>query len=333
MNNWTKLVFVVFAALAFASCGGTAENKPANGANTANTNAAKPTAAAPTVDALFAQDKLANEAFIKGDAKYFESFLSDKFVSFEMGQRMDRAGLLKMVADMKCDVKTWSLDDPHMVMLDADTYVVSYKGTWDGTCNGPDGKAMKLPSPVRAASVYVRSGDKWQGAFHAETMIIDPKNPPPAPPKTDAKKEEPKKEDAKPADKPTAGDANTDALVKIHTSGWEAFKARDAKKFEEITTANLSVVDPIGTWFTGKAAVIKQWVETMKCEGMTTVKLSDGIATAISPTVEVLTVKGNVDGTCDGRKNGDLYHAAIYVKEGDAWKLAFVFESAPPPAK
>ncbi len=339
MKKITMLSFVVSAATLLAACGAPATNAPAN-----NTNAAKPAAAAPTAETLFAMDKQANEAWIKGDKAFFEGFLSDKFVSFERGMRMSRPEILQMIGSFKCDVKTWNIEDPQMAMINADTYVMSYKGTFDGSCTGPDGKAQKLPSPIRGASIYVRDGDKWKGAFHSETLIIDPKNPPAAAPaKPETKKEEPKKEEkpaapaaATPASsaapatsapaKPTPG-PNTDALVKIHTAGWEAFKAKDAKWFDANLTATASNVDPLGNWFSGKAAVIKQWTETMKCEGITKVSVTEGFATAISPTVEILTLKGSADGTCDGQKNGGLWQSAAYVKEGDAWKLAFMFES------
>ncbi len=336
MKRTLLTLVLLFIAVFIGGCGAPATNTPANTGNTnANTNAAKPTAAAPTKETLLDMDKKANEAWIKGDKAYFEGFLSDKFVSFERGQRMTRAELLQMIGSFKCDVKTWSLDDPQMEKIDADTYIVSYKGTFDGTCTGPDGKAEKLPSPMRAASVYVRSGDTWKGAFHSETLIIDPKAPPPPPAKTEPKKEEPKKDDktasstnassAAPA-KPTPS-ANTEALVKLHQAGWEAFKAKDAKKFDEMLTANFSMVDPLGGWMTGKANIVKQWTETMKCEGITKVSVTDGFSTALSPTVELLTLKGTADGTCDGQKNGPLYQSAVYVKEGNAWKLAFMFES------
>ncbi len=340
MNTITTFVLTAAASVFFAACGAPATNTPAN--NT-NTNTAKPTASAPTAETLFAMDKLANEAWIKGDKTYFEGFLSDKFVSFERGGRMSRPELLQMIGSFKCDVKSWNLEDPQMAMIDADTYVMSYKGTFDGSCTGPDGKAEKLPSPVRSASIFVRDGDKWKGAFHSETMIIDPKNPPPAPPKAEPKKEETKKDNkpaapaaATPASatapstsapaKPTSG-PNTDALVKTHTAGWEAFKAKDAKWFDANLTANASIVDPLGNWISGKANVIKQWTETMKCEGITKVSVTEGFATAISPTVEILTLKGTADGRCDGQPNGPLYQSAVYVKEGETWKLAFMFES------
>lgn len=329
MKRTLLLIGFISGVVFIAACGAPATNTPSNtGVANVNTNAAKPVAAAPTVDSLLAMDKAANEAFIKGDAKHFEGMLSDKFMSYDMGQRMSKTQMVGMVGGMKCDVKTWSLYEPQMSMINADTYVLSYKGTWDGTCAGPDGKSMKIPSPIRAASVWIRNGDKWQGAFHGENLIIDPKAPPAAPAKPAAKKEEPKKDDKAPANTTTSPSANTDALVKLHNAGWEAFKAKDAKKFDEMLTANFSMVDPLGGWMTGKANVIKQWTETMKCEGVTKVSFTEGFATALSPTVELLTGKGTADGTCDGQKNAPLWTSAIYVKEGEAWKLAFMFESA-----
>ncbi len=344
MRRTILLACVAAMVAMIAACGGAADNKPANNANASNT-ATKPAAAAPTADALLALDKAANEAYFKGDSKFFEGFLSDKYVNYGGGKRSDKAEALTGIAKVKCDLKEWKLEDPQMAMIDADTYVLTYKGTFDGTCNdGPNGATRKADSPVRGATVFVRNGDKWQAAFHGENMIIDPKNPPAAekkaePAKDEAKKEEPKKEEPKKDDKAAsnsntaaapakpAADPNTDALVKIHTSGWEAFKAKDAKKFDEIAAANLAVVDPLGDWISGKDNVIKRWTETMKCEGITKVGVSDGFASAISPTVELLTLKGEADGTCDGQKNGPLYQSAVYVKQGDAWKLAFMFES------
>jgi ketosteroid isomerase-like protein len=258
------------------------------------------------------------------------------------GVRVDKAMAVKQIAGVKCDIKDgWKLEEPQMSKIDADTYVLSYKGTFDGTCT-EDGKTMKAPSPIRAATVFVRSGDKWQGVFHGENLIVDPKNPSPTPStKAETKKDDAssdaKKDDtaasnsnaataAAPA-KP-APSANSEAIVKLHNSGWEAWKARDAKKLEEMTSANLSLLDPIGGWHGSKADIIKYWTQDMKCEGVNNVKF-EGVSTSLSPTVELLTGKGTADGSCDGQKNGDLITFAVYVKEGDAWKLAFMMESMP----
>lgn len=325
------ILLAILCVSMLAACGGAGENKPANSNANTNTNSAKPVAAAPTKEALFEMDKKANEAWMKGDKAYFEGMISDKFVSFERGERMGRAEMLSEIGTFKCDVKTWNLEDPQMSKINDDTYVVSYRGTFDGSCTGPDGKAMKIPSPTRAATIWVRDGDKWKGAYHGETMIIDPTKPPPPAP---APKEAPKKDNksaansnASPAPaKPTPG-PNTEALVKLHTAGWEAFKAKDAKWFGDNLSTNFALVNALGMYFPSKADAIKAWTETMKCEGITKVGLKDGFASALSPTVEILTVRGTADGKCDGAPNGDLWHTAVFAKEGDAWKLAFLFES------
>ena len=190
MKKIPVIILLAAASTLFAACGAPAAN---TGANNANTNTAKPLAAAPTTEALMALDKQANEAYVKGNSKFFEGMLSDKFVILtDGGQRMDKAATVKMIASVKCDIKSMDLIEPAMSMIDADTYALSYKATWDGTCNGPDGKRAKVPSPIRSASVWVRSGDKWQAVFHGENLIFDPKAPPP-PPAPAARKEEPKR--------------------------------------------------------------------------------------------------------------------------------------------
>ena len=73
-----------------------------------------------------------------------------------------------------------------------------------------------------------------------------------------------------------------------------------------------------------KADIIKYWTE-MPCENVKTATVSDAVATALSPTMELLTFKGTSDGACYGMKNGPQWGTSIYAKEGDAWKLVFAF--------
>lgn len=54
--------------------------------------------------------------------------------------------------------------------------LITYKITVDGTCGG-----QEVPANSWAASVYVRDGNKWKGAFHAEAAVIDPKAAPAKP--------------------------------------------------------------------------------------------------------------------------------------------------------
>ena len=330
MKKTLRFILLAAATTFFAACGGPAAN---TGANNANPNATKPVA--PTASALMALDKQANEAYVKGDSKFFEGILSDKFVILtDGGQRMDKAATVKMIAREKCDIKSMDLTEPAMSMIDADTYALSYKASLDGMCNGPDGKPMKVPSPIRSASIWIRSGDKWQAVFHGENLIVDPKNPvAPATPTKTPRKVEPKKDDKTAANSNTAAntaapatatpDANTDALVKVELALWEAWKAHDPKKLDDLMAKEVSFVNIFGTSLATRADALKDWTGT-GCQ-VKSVTVSDGFATALSPTVEMLTRKGTADGTCGGQEVGgtDIWGVSIYVKDGDAWKFAF----------
>ena len=323
MKKITLVVLLTATSTFFAACGAPTAN---TGATNANTNTTKPVAAAPTVDALMALDKKANEAYVKGDSKFFEAMLSDKFVILtDGGQRMDKAATVKMIAGVKCDIKSMDLTEPAMSMIDADTYALSYKASWDGTCNGPDGKPMKVPGPIRSASVWVRSGEKWQAVFHGENLIVDPTKP--AAPSASPKKE-PKQDVKTSASNTTAPakatpDANTDALVKVELALWEAWKEHDARKLDDLIARDVSFVNIFGTVLATRADAIKDWTGT-GCQ-VKSVSVSDGVATALSPTVEMLTRKGTADGTCGGKEIGGtaIWGVSIFVKDGDAWKFAF----------
>jgi hypothetical protein len=335
MNKITPFILLAAASTFFAACGPPAAN---TGANNANTNTTKPVAAAPTAEALMALDRQANEAYVKGDSKFFEGILSDKFVILTGGgQRIDKAATVKMIAGVKCDIKSMDLTEPAMSMIDADTYALSYKATWDGTCSDPDAKPMKVPSPIRSASIWVRSGDKWQAVFHGENLIVDPKNPPKAAPAAPPKKKEPKKDDKTAANSNTASnttappgatpDANTEALVKVELALWEAWKEHDANKLDALMAKDVSFVNIFGTALANRADAMKDWTGT-GCQ-VKSVSVTDGFATALSPTVEMLTRKGTADGTCGGQNIGGtaIWGVSIYVKDGAAWKFAFGMNS------
>jgi hypothetical protein len=390
MKTIKCIVLTAAAAALMTACGGPAANQPLN--STANSGA-KPAAEPPAKETLFAMEKEANEAYTKGNSAYFQTNLSDKFVMYPDGHRIGKAEAVAMIANVKCEMKSGpTLDDPQMATIDADTYVISYRMTADGTCTEPGGKAEKVPSPVRAASIWVRNGSRWDAAFHGETLIMEAKNAPAADDKKPAAKADDKsapkaddkvaksaddkmatsddgKKTAKADDHPTekapekkigenktapggkpadntmakaddksaasnsgtaptkaSPDANTEALAKTHAAGWEAFRNKDKDFFDKAVTAGVSFVGPDGSWHSGKTDVINLWT-TMDCTGMTKTSFRDAVATALSPTLEILTGIGTADGTCMGQKNGDLYNTAVYLKEGNDWHLAFMFES------
>ncbi len=300
-NNLLTLTLI--ASAYFVDSGVDAQN---------GSNASDSVAQSPTIDTLLVLEKQADEAYSKGDAKFFENLLSEKFVMRQSGQRMDRAAIVKMIAGNKCDVKTWNLDEPWMAKIDADTYVLSYRSTCDGTCTAADGKPAKIPSPTRTATIWIRGGGKWLAAFHGENPIIDPKDSP----KTTVPPAQPAKETGI-----TSTDPSTDALVAVEKSVWEAWKAHDAQKLKDLTSADLSFIDIFGNSYSNKPDTIKAWIGAI-CE-IKSVDVTDGVATALSPTVRLLMHTGTADGTCYGEKVPPVHGNSVYVKDGDAWKLAF----------
>ena len=309
MKRITLFILTAVAAITFAACGGTADNKPANAANA---NTAKPAAAAPTKEALVALEKTAFEAWQKKDGKFFEGFLTAGFVSFDEKGRIDKAGEIKRISENKCEVKSFSLSDEQMTALGTDAVLLTLKATTDNTCDG-----KKQPSPSWSATVFVRTGDAWKAAYHNEIPVADPKAAPakPAPAKPAA--ETKPVTDAKPAD------AATEALMAIEKKGWEAWKNRDAKAIEGILAKDLSIIDSGSRY--DYAGTMKLWFES-KCE-IKSYSLSDAASVPLAKDVSILTFKGAASGTCEGQPLGTMWATSIYVKDGESWKLAFVFNA------
>ena len=314
------------AAIALAACAPTGSAPARNG----NTDAARPARAAPTADALLALDRQANEAYFRGDGKFFEGILSDRLVMQRGGSRLGKADVVKMISGVKCDVEAgWSMTEPQVSKIDNDTYALSYVTTVEGRCSA-EGKTERLPSPVRAATVWARHGEQWQVVFHGENPIVDPT----AAPATD-KSGEPTEDDtaAASADEVAAPPASpaydplTDALMAAESAVWEAWRAHDGGRIDALTSGDMSFVNIFGAYFPDKAAAIKDWTSTA-CN-VTRVTLTHGAGTSISPTVGILTLTGTVEGTCGAQdiSGQQIYATTVYVKDGDAWKWAFGFNS------
>jgi hypothetical protein len=281
----------------------------------------------PTAMALLALDRQANDAYFRGDAAFFARVLSDQFVRLGPGGApMDKVATIGMVASARCDMKEgWVLDEPRLSRIDADTYVLSYRGAFDGTCT-LHGRTKKAPNLVRAATVWVRSDERWLAAFHGENPIFDPRaGAPPA--ESAAGPEAPSTHDTSTLDDRRAApaDPSTDAMLAVESSVWNAWKAREAKVLEECTASDLAFVDIFGNATTGKAETIRFWTEH-ECD-VQSVRVSDGTATALSATVGILTFKGIVEGTCGGQRFPVIYGTSVYLRDGDAWKLGFTLNS------
>jgi hypothetical protein len=312
MSKFIKMSIAALAALALWSCVENA-NKPANttantGGSNSNTTAGKST---PTADALVALESKAFDEFGKKDGKWFEGFLNDRFVMFSQNrQRLDKAATIKMVSEDKCTLKSIQLSEPTVTTVSSDVYVLTTKADEDYECEG-----KKMPSPVRSATVYVRSGDAWKAAYHNEVLIVDPKDRKPG--------EKPTAPPAKAAESPKA-DALTDSLMAIEKEGWEAWKSKDTKKFDDLLGKDMAAVGLWGDFSKTKADVVKAWTDP-SCSVSTT-SVTDGQAIEIAPGVAILTFKGSADGKCGDLAIKPVWGTTVYFKEGDTWKAGYFIE-------
>ena len=324
MKRALLLTLTIIIAIVFAACnGGTANNSPANG-NANSTNAAKTTssAPAPTKEALMAMETKAFEAWKNKDTKFWDTFLADNFVGIdEHGKRVDRATVIKMISDDKCEVTKYSMTDEQMTPAGADAAIVTYKVNYDGKCGG-----QPMPPNIWGASVYVRSGDTWKSAYHNEMPIPDPNAKPADAPKAPPAEKKAAADDKKAEtekDKPAAPPSD-DALVAAVKKGWEAWKNRDAKALGDMITKDFVLIDPMSKRYDHDGAV-KNWTE-QKCE-IKSFSFADEIGTTITRDMGIVTLKEMADGTCDGHPAGSLLGSYIMVKDGDTWKAAMVFET------
>ena len=313
MKRITLITLTLAAGAFFAACGVPADNKPAaNNANAVNANTTKPTTAAPTKEALMTLEKSAYEAWKTKDAKFWDTFLTDDFVGYGMTGRLDTTAAIKEYSGADCVVKSYALSDDQMTLLGADAAVITYKTTYDATCGG-----QKMPANTWAAGIYVRSGDKWKGAFHAETPVVDP-NAPPAKSAAPAKKEPAaaKTSDAKP-------DAMAETLMAVEIKGWDAWKARDVKGVEEVMAKEFMYLSGAGRKM--RADAIKGWSEP-KCEGLS-FSLTEPIAVSLTKDLALVTYKADAKGVCDGKPvPPSLWVASFDLKEGENWRNAFYMD-------
>jgi hypothetical protein len=294
------------AALVLTVCGG---NALANHANTVNT-AEKTAPGAATKVALVTLEKSAYAAWKSKDARFWDTFLSDKFIGWGSSGRLDKASATKEYTGAGCAIKSYALSDEQMRPLGKGAALITYKITVDGTCGG-----QAVPLNSWAASVYVRDADKWKGAFHAEAPIVDPKA---ALAKSADKKKAPQKGEAQPA----APDTSTNSMLAVERTVWEAWRAHDGKKLEELTAKDISFINIFGTYFATKADALKDWTG-IGCD-VKSVSVTRAARTMLSPTSGILTFKATADGTCYGQEvNSVIWGTSVYVKHGDAWKWTF----------
>src|SRR5437867_3501554 len=104
------------------------------------------------------------EAWKNKDAKPFQAALSSDSIMVGDSGTANKAATVKEIGSMPCEVKSFSLSDWKLTMINSSAALLTYKATQDATCNG-----TAVPPAVWASSVWVNRGGKWQAFSHQET--------------------------------------------------------------------------------------------------------------------------------------------------------------------
>ena len=302
-----SLCVIILTAIAAPLFGCSAPAASTNNSSV-NANTSQAQAGASAVETLKALETRAFEAYKNKDASYFEVFLPETFVESANGLRLDKAATIRSIAEHKCDITSFAFSDEQLTNVGAATAILTMKVATDGSCKG-----QKMPTSFISASLYVRSGADWKGAWHGEVAVVDPAAPPPA--KSDEK-------DARP--RPiirTMPDSVTRELAAIERSVWEGWMNRDAAKLDSLTARELAFVNIFGGYFKHRSDTLKNWTEN-PCE-IKSVDVTDATSVSVTDDTAILMHKGTANGTCFGQKVDPILGTSIYVRDGSAWKLAF----------
>jgi ketosteroid isomerase-like protein len=305
MVNVKYFAFAVAAIFIYTVC-----TKDALANNENSTKSPEKTApGGPAKDALVALEKSAYAAWKSKDSKFWDTFLSDKFVGWGTSGKLDKASAKKEYTGADCEIKSYALSEERVSPRGQQAALITYKATVDGTCGG-----QRIPANSWVAGVYVRDGGQWKAVFHAQDAVVNPELPPVKPVYQNGAR-------GNDTAKLTAPDAGTGTLLAIEGAVWEAWKDHDAKRLSDLMAEDISFINIFGIYLANKAEGLKNWSGT-GCD-VKGVSVTDAAATMLSPKVGILTFKATADGTCFGQKVGPIWGSSIYVKYGDAWKWTF----------
>jgi hypothetical protein len=134
---------------------------PTAGAPKPGASAAQPDRSA-TEKALIANERKVMEAVAKNDKAAFLALVSAD------GGSADKGGFMpvKTFADAIDQVKVtkWEITDPKVMWIDANSAVVTYVWTGEGSFQG-----QAFAPKTYASTVWTKKGGKWMAVFHQES--------------------------------------------------------------------------------------------------------------------------------------------------------------------
>ncbi len=111
-------------------------------------------------------EKQAWEAWKTKNGAFFQTLLSEDSIQVGSEGVANKATIVKVIASPMCEVRSYSMDNFQMIMMDKKTAILTYKAMQDATCGG-----KTIPSSVWATSMYVKRDGKWVSNFHQETPV------------------------------------------------------------------------------------------------------------------------------------------------------------------
>jgi len=102
------------------------------------------------------------------DTKPFQTWLAPNAVMISGSGVGVKADVVQSLAAMPCEVKSFTLSDWKLTMVNLDSAVLTYKGVVDGSCAG-----KPIPN-VWASSLWVNRRGRWLAFTHQETDISTP---------------------------------------------------------------------------------------------------------------------------------------------------------------
>ncbi len=243
-------------------------------------------------------------ARLSKDTKFWDTFLSENFVSWDSSGRIDKAAARREWSGTNCEIASYQISDPQVSRLTPQAAVITHKTTVDGSC-GKD----RLPIASWTATAYVLEGTRWKAVFRAGSAIVDPANLPK------------RTVDMSPAGWPASHDANTEAMLGREQAIWDAWKDRDAKRLDALMPQQVQFIDIFGTHIATRAETLSAW-SGQGCN-VKSFRLADARATMFTPDFGILTLYATVDGSCFGQPVIPVWTSSFYIRRGDTWVWSF----------
>ena len=124
-----------------------------------------------TATPLLAQDAATEKTLIANERAVIDAFAKGNRATLEKLISRDGFGVDQMTKDMK--ITSWTMADEKVLWADANTAILNYTWTGNGSYQG-----QPIPSPTFASTVWTKRGGNWVAIFHQETNKVAA---PPAP--------------------------------------------------------------------------------------------------------------------------------------------------------